>query len=121
MAMLARLDRVPPAELAAGPALARRLAGLRDVTYGLRSRYLSDPDFTPVPVEPFLDPDTVAPAPAEAIPDGDTIYLCTADEAGNVVSLIQSIAFDFGSGSSPRAPASCSRTGAATSASIPPT
>jgi gamma-glutamyltranspeptidase / glutathione hydrolase len=98
MAMLARLDRVPPTKLAAGPSLARRLGGLRDVTYGLRSFYLSDPDFAPVPVEPVLDPDAVAPAPAEAIPDGDTIYLCTADEAGNVVSLIQSIAYDFGSG-----------------------
>src|SRR6202035_5341338 len=29
---------------------------------------------------------------------GDTIYLCAADEYGNLVSLIQSVAFDFGSG-----------------------
>ena len=98
MAMLARLSRVPSAELTAGPALARRLANLRDVTYGLRSRYLSDPDFVRVPIGPFLDPDFVAAPPAEVLPDGDTIYLCAADEAGNMVSLIQSIAFDFGSG-----------------------
>jgi gamma-glutamyltranspeptidase/glutathione hydrolase len=29
---------------------------------------------------------------------GDTTYLCAADEHGNLVSLIQSVAFDFGSG-----------------------
>jgi gamma-glutamyltranspeptidase/glutathione hydrolase len=29
---------------------------------------------------------------------GDTVYLCAADEHGNLVSLIQSVAFDFGSG-----------------------
>jgi gamma-glutamyltranspeptidase / glutathione hydrolase len=98
MAMLARLARVPSASLAPGPELARRLVGLRDVAYGLRSRYISDPEFVEVPVEPFLDPDVAEPAPAEVLPDGDTIYLCAADEAGNVVSLIQSIAFDFGSG-----------------------
>jgi gamma-glutamyltranspeptidase / glutathione hydrolase len=98
MAMLARLAGTPSGELVAGPALARRLVGLRDVAYGLRSRYISDPDFVEVPAEPFLDPQFVAPAPADVLPDGDTIYLCTADEAGNVVSLIQSIAFDFGSG-----------------------
>jgi len=98
MAMLARLAGTPSGELVAGPALARRLVGLRDVAYGLRSRYISDPDFVEVPAEPFLDPQFVAPPPADVLPDGDTIYLCTADEAGNVVSLIQSIAFDFGSG-----------------------
>jgi len=30
--------------------------------------------------------------------DGDTMYLCVADRAGNVVSLIQSLYFGFGSG-----------------------
>jgi len=29
---------------------------------------------------------------------GDTVYLCAADEHGNLVSLIQSVAYDFGSG-----------------------
>jgi gamma-glutamyltranspeptidase len=98
MAMLARLARVPSSELTPGPALARRLAGLRDVTYGLRSRYISDPDFVAVPAEPFLDPDVDAAPPVDVLPDGDTIYLCAADEEGNLVSLIQSIAYDFGSG-----------------------
>ena len=98
MAMLARLARVPSGELAAGPALARRLVGLRDVAYGLRSRYISDPDLVEVPSEPFLDPDVIVAPPADVLPDGDTIYLCAGDEAGNLVSLIQSIAYDFGSG-----------------------
>ena len=98
LAMLARLERDPSSSLRAGPSLARRLAGLREVTYGLRSRYLSDPDFTPVPAEPFLDADAVGAGPLETLPDGDTVYLCAADAEGNLVSLIQSIAFDFGSG-----------------------
>ena len=51
----------------------------RDVAYALRDRTVSDPDFT-------------------APEGGDTIYLCCADEHGNLVSLIQSVAFDFGSG-----------------------
>jgi len=98
MAMLARLARAPSAQLGPGPALARRLAGLRDVTYGLRSRYISDPEFAAVPSAPFLDPDVVAAPPVDVPPDGDTVYLCTADEEGNLVSLIQSIAYEFGYG-----------------------
>ena len=75
-------------ELEPGPEFARRFAELRDVCYALRSRHITDPDFRPVPTAPFLDPDA----------HGDTIYLCCADEHGNVVSLIQSIAYEFGSG-----------------------
>ena len=57
MAMQARLQRSPSADLAAGPAFARRLSRLRDETYALRTRHLGDPEFAPVPVAPFLDPD----------------------------------------------------------------
>jgi gamma-glutamyltranspeptidase/glutathione hydrolase len=51
----------------------------RDKAYALRDRTVSDPDF--------------------AVPEGgDTVYLCAADEHGNLVSLIQSVSYDFGSG-----------------------
>lgn len=76
-------DAPPP-----GATFAERFCSVRDGAYVLRERWISDPDFAPVPAEPFLDFDA----------HGDTIYLCTADEHGNLVSLIQSIAFDFGSG-----------------------
>ena len=51
-----------------------------------------------VPAEPFLDPEVAGVGRGEAIPEGDTIYLCAADEEGNLVSLIQSVANSFGSG-----------------------
>lgn len=71
-----------------GPAFAEHFCAVRDAAYALRERWISDPEFAPVPAEPFLDFDA----------HGDTCYLCAADEHGNLVSLIQSIAFDFGSG-----------------------
>jgi gamma-glutamyltranspeptidase / glutathione hydrolase len=71
----------------------------RDAGYALRDRYITDPDFSVAPNELFLDPESVAVGPADDTPRrGDTIYLCAADEHGNVISLIQSIAYDFGSG-----------------------
>jgi gamma-glutamyltranspeptidase/glutathione hydrolase len=73
LAMLDELSR--PAE---GEFLARFKAA-HDRAYALRDRTVSDPDFK--------------------VPEGgDTIYLCAADEHGNLVSLIQSVSFDFGSG-----------------------
>jgi gamma-glutamyltranspeptidase len=75
-----------------------------------RDAWLADPEFVAVPVEEMLskeraraqaaaiDPGRAA-APAEARPvGGDTVWLGVVDEAGNAVSLIQSIYFDFGSG-----------------------
>jgi len=88
-----RLDHFDP-----GPGFARELVRLRDVVYPLRDRLISDPDFTSVPWEPFLDPDQVAAGAAAALPDGDTVYLCAADDHGNVISLIQSVSGSFGSG-----------------------
>ena len=73
LAMLRELDR------GWGDDFVGAFKSARDVAYALRDRTVSDPDF--------------------AIPDGgDTIYLCCADEHGNLVSLIQSVSFDFGSG-----------------------
>lgn len=94
----------PPTQgLAAAGMLVRLQAGLpfkeaRDASYALRDRYITDPDFSPTPVEPFLDPGYAAVEKSDAREGGDTVYLCAADELGNVISLIQSVAYDFGSG-----------------------
>src|SRR4029077_3108764 len=94
----------PPTQgLAAAGMLVLCQAGLsfnesRDQAYALRDRYITDPDFSPTPAEPFLDPTYVGAGRASAPEGGDTIYLCAADEHGNLVSLIQSVAYDFGSG-----------------------
>ncbi len=93
----------PPTQgLTAAAMLVRLAAGFtfkeaRDAAYALRTRYITDPDFSPAPAEPFLKPDA-AVGPATAHESGDTVYLCAADEHGNLVSMIQSVAFDFGSG-----------------------
>ncbi len=71
----------------------------RDASYALRDRYITDPDFATAPTEAFLDPGHEPAGRADATPRaGDTIYLCAADEHGNVISLIQSVGYDFGSG-----------------------
>jgi gamma-glutamyltranspeptidase len=99
-AMLKRFERVEPGALRPGLGFARELVRVRDEVYVLRERYVGDPDFAEVPWAPFLDPDLAGEQPglAPPIPEGDTIYLCAADEHGNVVSLIQSVAGTFGSG-----------------------
>jgi len=94
----------PPTQgLAAAAMLVRLAAGIefraaRDASYALRDRYITDPDFSPTPAEPFLNPDHAPASKPVAQEAGDTVYLCAADEHGNVVSLIQSVAYDFGSG-----------------------
>ena len=71
----------------------------RNASYALRDRYITDPDFAIAPTDAFLNPHRDLAGRADATPRaGDTIYLCAADEQGNVVSLIQSVAYDFGSG-----------------------
>jgi gamma-glutamyltranspeptidase / glutathione hydrolase len=87
------LERFEP-----GVELARHLVRIRDAVYPLRDRWITDPDFANVPHERFLDPHHVAAGAAPAIPEGDTIFLCAADEDGLVVSLIHSVAGPFGSG-----------------------
>jgi len=93
----------PTQGLAAAAMLVRLEAGAsfreaRDASYALRNRFITDPDFSPVPVEPFLEPHHGPVGRATAHETGDTVYLCAADEHGNVISMIQSVAFDFGSG-----------------------
>ena len=98
LAMLARLQTLALGELQPGPAFVAQFKRIRDECYPLRDRYITDPDFAVAPVELFLDPGHVAARGPGIREGGDTTYLCAADEHGNLVSLIQSVAFDFGSG-----------------------
>jgi gamma-glutamyltranspeptidase / glutathione hydrolase len=75
-------------------------------------RFVADPDHMDVPVQHLLaeefirerrsrlDPGRAAdrPDPGPAVTAGETIYLTVADEAGNMVSFINSIFWEFGSG-----------------------
>ncbi len=70
--------------------------------------YVADPDVVDVPIAGMIDKDYAAarrmlitdeasiPAPGEP-PRGGTVYLCTADGEGNMVSFIQSNYQGFGS------------------------
>jgi len=79
-----------------------------------RARYYADPGFSDVPVETLIskeyaagrraliNPVRASRAPgAGVIEQGNTIYLTVADEAGNMVSLIQSNYRGLGSGMCP--------------------
>jgi gamma-glutamyltranspeptidase/glutathione hydrolase len=71
----------------------------REASYMLRDRFITDPDFAAAPADVFLDPNTPERGEVDTtLRHGDTIYLCAADDQGNLVSLIQSVAYDFGSG-----------------------
>jgi gamma-glutamyltranspeptidase/glutathione hydrolase len=92
------LAAMPSGQLHPGAHLARTLRRLRDRIHPLRDALITDPDFADVPVEPFYALDATVASPSEMSPHGDTVYLCAADEHGNLVSLIQSVAWSFGSG-----------------------
>jgi oxamate amidohydrolase len=77
--------------------------------FRVRDRVITDPDRVPQPLERFLDPkflDAEArkidrrKAAAWPIPygEGDTIWMGAADASGLVVSYIQSLYWEFGSG-----------------------
>jgi gamma-glutamyltranspeptidase/glutathione hydrolase len=79
-----------------------------------RARFYADMDFVDVPVErliskeyaarrrELIDPGRAGRSyPVEGLEHGDTIYLTTADPAGNMVSLIQSNYRGMGSGMAP--------------------
>ena len=92
------------------------------IAFADREEWLTDPRFVTIPVDQLiskaycderrklLDPERamdIATVPAgiayahphaRRAPDGDTCYFCAADKDGMVVSLIQSIYHDFGSG-----------------------
>ena len=71
--------------------------------------YIADPNYMTIKPEALLcksyaekrrsliGEKAIAPPPGDP-PQGGTVYLCTADGEGNMVSLIQSVANSFGSG-----------------------
>ncbi len=75
-----------------------------------RDQYLTDPDFSPIPLDELLsvkrgmelansiDFTRVTNRQKQLDPKGDTIWLGVVDQEGNAVSLIQSIYHEFGSG-----------------------
>ncbi|MEO0661681.1 MAG: gamma-glutamyltransferase family protein, partial [Planctomycetota bacterium] len=80
-----------------------------------RARFYADPAFAPAPVAALLSDEyaarqratigqkaseTITPLPP-TLEEGDTIYLCTADADGMMVSLIQSNYRGMGSGMTP--------------------
>ncbi|HVB73628.1 MAG TPA: gamma-glutamyltransferase [Ktedonobacteraceae bacterium] len=83
----------------------------KKLAFADRDQYVSDPAFVDVPVERLLSKSyaeeqrkRINPRKASASiasgleKEGDTMYLCVADNEGNVVSLIQSLYMGFGSG-----------------------
>ena len=81
-----------------------------------RARFYADPDFAKIPLRGLLSKDYAAkrralihmdraaleyPTDAKALDQADTIYMTVADEAGNMISLIQSNYRGMGSGMTP--------------------
>jgi gamma-glutamyltranspeptidase/glutathione hydrolase len=86
----------------------------KKLAFADRARYYADPAFAKVPIAALLSKDyakrraalvdmqhavlTDSPGEVAAIDRKETTYLCTADESGMMVSLIQSNYTGFGSG-----------------------
>src|SRR6476660_3794794 len=94
------------AKFYADPAFAKvPLAGLLSKGYAAERRKLIDPDRSAKQVEagvppanPVTSQPTRLPLQTRLLDQGDTIYMCTADDEGNMVSLIQSNYRGMGSG-----------------------
>jgi gamma-glutamyltranspeptidase / glutathione hydrolase len=101
------------AKFYADPAFAKiPLAGLLSKEYAAERRKLIDPGHAAKAVEAGVPPangaepqatreplqDSAATPKRSPLDDGDTIYMCTADDEGNMVSLIQSNYRGMGSG-----------------------
>lgn len=92
----------------------------KKLAFADRAKFYSDPAFNEIPVATLIskaygeqlrgriDPERAAMVVPSGLPDhGDTIYLTTTDEAGNMVSLIQSNYRGHGSGVTPPALGFC--------------
>ncbi len=88
----------------------------KKLAYEDRAKFYADPDFNQLPIEELLSKEYAAersqlinpeqaarsyPAGDFEIETGNTTYLTVADKDGNMVSLIQSIYFEFASGMVP--------------------
>ena len=90
----------------ADPAFAKvPLAGLLSKGYAAERRKLIDPNRAAKiveagvpPANPVTSQPTRLPLQTRLLDQGDTIYMCTADDEGNMVSLIQSNYRGMGSG-----------------------
>ena len=91
------------------PEVLHRQMEAMKLAYADGKRYVADPEFMKVTVEELLSEEFAAKRraligdkAAEALPGvpgrSGTIYLCTADSEGNMVSYIQSNYLNFGSG-----------------------
>ncbi|NQT27449.1 gamma-glutamyltransferase [candidate division KSB1 bacterium] len=83
----------------------------KKLAYEDRAKYYADPDFNKIPVDKLISKEYAAERrklidlsksslivePGD-LEDGDTIYLTVADKDGNMISLIQSLYWGFGSG-----------------------
>jgi gamma-glutamyltranspeptidase/glutathione hydrolase len=122
LAILNLLDGFDPTAWGDGTAdYYHHLAECVKIAFADRDEWLTDPDFLDIPVAELTDPayaderrglvdgETTLPAdvapgieaPTDAdarSPGGDTVYFTAVDDDGLVVSAIQSIYFDFGSG-----------------------
>ncbi|MEL7067893.1 MAG: gamma-glutamyltransferase [Cyanobacteria bacterium J06581_3] len=82
------------------------------LAYGVRDRYVADPDQADIPLDFLLSEEYAAQLRAKISLDKamppledsdfpnhpDTVYLCVVDEEGNAVSFINSVFHGFGSG-----------------------
>ena len=82
------------------------------LAYGVRDRFVADPDQADIPIEQLLSEDYAAQLRAKINLDKvmppleesdfpahpDTVYLCVVDEEGNAISFINSVFHGFGSG-----------------------
>ncbi|MGH2558421.1 MAG: gamma-glutamyltransferase family protein, partial [Thermomicrobiales bacterium] len=113
--MLGALNIAEHADLAAidpySAAGVHLLAEAKKLAYADRVGYCGDPAFIKTPLDKLLsrewaagryeriDPERAADdVPAGEHADGDTTYLCAVDRDGMMVSLIQSVSSNFGSG-----------------------